>query len=250
MSGGIVADILVPVEKVEQTSFGIQDAIKFIMDKKNWFSIFKYAIGILTIATTLITLLFDFSKWLFKDVTLWFWGGPWDDIINMKPKKPSDKAEPASAGLILFCVRYIIVFFYKLISFPKCFLWYFLDTFGWVMYLPFRFVFWLIDWMLGIGIVKQEIKAWNFLDQIDYFVHGIPMSNYFMYQYNPTSDTTDSDGKPLKNGKDPNTLQLGFHIIHFPDSVMYQCYSMAPFTLRKFPPYPKMRVDSFIKKKW
>ena len=66
-----------------------------------------------------------------------------------------------------------------------------------------------------------------------------------MYQYKPSNENIDSDGNPLQptNFKDPNTLGLGFHIIHFPDSVMSQCYTITPYSLLRFPPYP---MDALI----
>ena len=84
------------------------------------------------------------------------------------------------------------------------------------------------------------------MNQIDYFIHGKPRDNYFMYQYKPPDENIDSDGKPLVNGKDPNTMGLGFHIIHFPDSVMFQCYSINPFSLMKFPPFPMKEFIAFV----
>jgi adenine-specific DNA-methyltransferase len=38
----------------------------------------------------------------------------------------------------------------------------------------------MIDFMLNIGMQKMEKDIWYFLDEIDYFLHGKPGSNYFM----------------------------------------------------------------------
>lgn len=95
----------------------------------------------------------------------------------------------------------------KIISLPKCFLWYTLDTISYILYLPVRFGFWLIDSMLNIGIQKIEKDIWCFLDDIDKFIHD-----------------SGNDG-----------LGTGIHIIHFPDSVMQKCYQCKASSFPKLP---------------
>jgi|Laugresbdmm110sn_1035088.scaffolds.fasta_scaffold24883_3 hypothetical protein len=237
---GVVADVNAPIGIIKQVQTSISDVLKKVTDKSNFMNIFGIVFTIVTIVTVAMVFVKDVLIWIIIDIPKWLFDGPWAKLFKFKP------GEQEGAGVLPFIVRYIIVIFYKVISLPKCFLWYFLDTAGWIMYLPFRFIFWAIDWLLKIGLVKAEIKAWDFMDQIDYFVHGRPKDNYFMYQYKPSSNTTDSDGKPLVNGKDPNTLQLGFHIIHFPDSVMYQCYAITPFSLWNFPPFPMKNFNKLM----
>ena len=175
-----------------------------------------------------------FVVWLFT---------PWPKNF-MSPKIGDDQIE---AGFICWLIRYIIVIFYKITALPKCFLWYFLDTAGWVLYLPFRLIFWLIDWITGMKMLqKNEREGWRFLEQIDYFLHGRPGDNYFIYHYNPKDPKVDAKGKPTVNGNDPETLNLGFHIIHFPNSVMRQCYSIMPFALKKGPNFPVDEVAAFF----
>jgi len=181
-----------------------------------------------------------FMKWLFD---------PWPPHFMT----PQIGDEEQYVGFICWLVRYIIVIFYKITALPKCFLWYFLDTAGWILYLPFRFIFWLIDWMMSMNTLQDsEKKAWRFLDEIDYFLHGKPRDNYFIYQYAPygkgkNNKEVDGEGKPInQDGKDPNSLNLGFHIIHFPDSVMYQCYSIVPFALAKGPKFPVDEISDFF----
>jgi len=106
---------------------------------------------------------------------------------------------------------------------PKCFLWYALDTMGWIIYLPFRFVFWVLDYFIPeIKMTEKEHKGWDFLDEIDYFLHG-PNGNWFMDQY--------ADKSPPN--PDPDSLNLEFHVIHFPNSVMETCYSISPYSLKE-----------------
>ncbi len=156
----------------------------------------------------------------------------------MKPKQ-GDEKDPA--GLVWWLIRYIIVIAYKVINLPKCFVWYFVDTAAWTMYLPFRFVFWVLDSFLGLGIVKAEHKTWDFLNQIDYFLHGKPAVNYFEYQYT-------GKRRPLdKNGVEEGTLGTGAHIIHFPDSVMRLCYSISPYRLAYLKPFPMKAFTDFMK---
>jgi hypothetical protein len=77
----------------------------------------------------------------------------------------------------------------KIISLPKCFFWYLLECIGWVVYLPFRIVFWFFN-------MEQFVHDyfWCLLEDADKFLH------------------------------DSNGLGTGIHIIHFPDSVMDKCY--------------------------
>jgi hypothetical protein len=229
---GVIGDVNAPIGIVKHIQAGLESAFKKVSDKANFMKIFGVVFSIFTIVTVMMVFVKDVLLWIIVDIPKWLFDGPWAKLFEFKP------GVSLGSGVLLFIIRYIIVIFYKIVSLPKCFLWYFLDTAGWIFYLPFRFIFWLVDWLLKAGIVKAEYKAWDFMDQIDYFVHGRPRDNYFMYQYKPKDKNIDSDGNPLVDGKDPNTLQLGFHIIHFPDSVMYQCYAITPFSLWNFPPFP------------
>ena len=177
----------------------------------------------------------EFFIWIFEFLVWLIMPFPLD---LMTPKQGDEKIQ---AGFIWWLVRYIIVIVYKIINIPKCFIWYFIDTACWTIYLPFRFIFWALDSFLGLGIVKAEHKAWDFLDQIDYFVHGKPLTNWFMYEFAPPGPTVDKDGN------DPDTLQLGLHIIHFPDSVMRLCYSVSPYRLPKLKSFPIKAFMAFIK---
>lgn len=89
--------------------------------------------------------------------------------------------------------QYIECAFMKITNITKCFPWYALDCFIWVVCLPFRFLLWLIDSIFNLGI--QEIihdYFWCPLEDLDKFIH--------------------------------DDLDTGVHIIHFPDSVMATCY--------------------------
>jgi hypothetical protein len=159
---------------------------------------------------------------------------------------PSDFVHPQAGdsskavGFLPWFIRYIIVISYKIMHFPKCFLWYFIDTAGWILYLPFKVVFWFVDWILNIGITNKEHEAWKFMGSIDYFIHGKPEDNYFMYQYAEPKPKTDADGN------DPDSMNLGFHIIHFPDSVMYECYSINPYGLANLPAFDMDALIGFM----
>lgn len=242
--GGFISDFLDPIELVLSMISGIFNQIMSFLHNMLFFQIIAFIIIIGKCIFAAFNFVIKFLIWLFKDFILWVFMGDvtaWKTL--MKPKRDDGRIK---ACLLCWLIRYIIVIAYKVTTFPKCFLWYFLDTAGWIIYLPFRFIFWLIDWLLSVGLVSAEHKSWDFLDQIDYFVHGKPHDNYFMYQYKPSDDNVDSDGKPLTNGKDPNTMGLGFHIIHFPDSVMFQCYSINPFSLMNFPPFPMKEFIAFV----
>ena len=239
--GGIVADIITPVSQVFGMIMAIFSKVMDFINKALFFQIIAFIIIIGKCLFAAFNFVIKFLIWLFKDFILWMFMGDKDAWKNlMNPKRDDGRIK---ACFLCWMIRYIIVIAYKVTTFPKCFLWYFLDTAGWIIYLPFRFIFWGIDWLMNIGLVTVEHKSWDFLDQIDYFVHGRPQDNYFMYQYSPSDPNIDSDGNTLVDGKDPNTMGLGMHLIHFPDSVMFQCYSISPFSLMNFPPFP---MDEFI----
>lgn len=143
-----------------------------------------------------------------------------------------------TAGFIPWLIRFIICSSYKIVSFPKCFLWYGLDIAGWIFYLPFRFLFWLVDAILDVGLVKLEHDTWCFLDDLDYFLHG-PKDNYFMYQYAPEDRNVPTP--------DPESLNTGYHIIHFPDSVMEKCYALNYYALANCPDFPFEKLIAFVK---
>jgi hypothetical protein len=106
----------------------------------------------------------------------------------------------------------------KFMSIPNCFLWYSLEIFGKIIYLPFRITFALLDFILaivGVNISIQGIvnQVWWFIDDISHV---------------------------LKDG-------VGFHIVHYPDDVIERCYSCK---IDKFPDLPKFDmkpINSFIK---
>jgi hypothetical protein len=143
-----------------------------------------------------------------------------------------------TAGFIPWFIRFVICTSYKITSFPKCFLWYGLDIAGWIFYLPFRFLFWLVDAILDIGLVKLEHDTWCFLNDLDYFLHG-PQNNYFMFQYTSEYPKTDAP--------DPESLNTGYHFIHFPDSVMEKCYALNYYGLANLPSFPFEKLAAFVK---
>jgi len=224
-------------------------AQQFIGQVKTTFGTIKSSISFLAVIGMIVIIgkcifsafnfVIKFCIWLFKDFILWLVTYPVGTIVFV-PKRGEEKVR---AGFIWWLIRYIIVVVMKIIRLPKCFLWYFLDTAGWVLYLPFRFVFWMMDWLMGgKQIVTAEHKAWDLLGQIDYFLHGRPRDNYFMYQYDPNPAP-----KLDEKGHDVDTMKMGFHIIHFPDSVMFQCYSISPYKLAKLAPFPMKEFMAFMK---
>jgi hypothetical protein len=96
-----------------------------------------------------------------------------------------------------------------ILNLPKCFLWYLLEWIGWVLYLPFRFLFWLIDIITHMGIVKAEHDTWCFLDELDKMIYGIS----------------------------------GAHIIHYPDSIIEKCYTCKMPNFPDIPDFPQDALD-------
>lgn len=229
--------------------------------------------------------LMKFIPWLIYD--------PWPPDVFGKGKK-YDKFQPAA--LLPWIIRFMIVVATKIANFPKCFIWYIIDIVVWTLYLPFRFIFWLIDSILNVGLVKGEHKLWNFLNDIDYYVHG-PARNYFIDQYVTMyiGDKMYKDGEisanpkgnlrrrnkltgayipemafdtfeytDIKNNKkkidvektelndgsitfDSASLNTGFHIFHFPNSVMETCFSATNYHLADLEPYPMAEFTKFVK---
>lgn len=106
----------------------------------------------------------------------------------------------------------------KFISIPNCFLWYGLEIFGKIVYLPFRITFAVLDFIfsiMGINISIQGIvnQIWWFMDDISH---------------------------ALKDGG-------GIHFIHYPDDVLERCYSCTIPKLADLPDFPSDAVNGFIK---
>jgi hypothetical protein len=189
-------------------------------------SFFFQIIGFIIIIGVFLKGFFEFIweilRFIFYKFPGWFLDlGVLFSLEFYKPKKEDSKKQ---VGFIPYVVRYMYVIAVGVMNLPKCILWYALDTLGWILYLPFRFVFWTLDYLLSIGLTEKEHQFWDFLDGIDYFLHG-PENNWFMYQYKDQSRP-----KP-----DPNSMNLGFHLIHFPNSVMEKCFSISPYQLKSCP---------------
>jgi len=239
------ADILAPAilaNTIKEDITGVMSFVNQIVTKITQVAYFAEIIGMIVIigkcVFAAIKFIVEFFKWIFyfmKWLIL-----PWPKNFLTPHRDDVNK----QAGFFCWLVRYIIVIAYKVTSLPKCFLWYFLDTAGWVLYLPFKFVFWLLDVIFGGNTFESgEKNVWYFLDEIDYFLHGKPKDNYFMYEYDPREAPPVLD----TSGNDVDSMNLGFHIIHFPDSVMFQCYSINPFTLAHLSPFPISSFEAFIK---
>ena len=74
----------------------------------------------------------------------------------------------------------------------------------------------LIDFVLNIGLVKGEHKVWNFLNDIDYYIHG-PVKNYFLDQYVAmyVGDKMYKDGEILNNPNGNQNNEKGSPNISF-----------------------------------
>jgi len=228
MVEGVIADVEGAVTIGEQIATFIEDATFFI-------EIIGFILILAKCFLQCIFLIWAILQWIgYFVVWLVYYWPP-----NLFDPQAGDSS--IAAGFLPWLIRYIIVIAYKIMHFPKCFLWYFIDTATWILYLPFKFVFWLVDLLLNAGMVDGEHAAWRFMDEVDYFVHGKPNSNYFMYQYaaNPPIDMDE-------DGNDKESMNLGFHIIHFPDSVMYECYSINPFGLANLPSFDMQALIDFI----
>jgi hypothetical protein len=84
---------------------------------------------------------------------------------------------------------WLICGFNKILRLPQCFLWYFLEFVGFVVYLPFRILFALID-LIYPGFNKIVYDFWCFLYRLDNSVYSA----------------------------------TGFHFMHYPDEIIETCY--------------------------
>jgi len=244
--------------------------------------------------------IFNTFAWFLLKFIPWLFVTPWPPNVFETGTRYDKYVESA---FLPWVIRFFIVLSTRVANFPKCFVWYIIDIVVWTLYLPFRFVFWLIDYILNIGMVKGEHKVWNFLNDIDYYVHG-PVRNYFLDQYVTMyyGDKMFTDGEIVPNPKprsqqvrknkltgadvpimsfekftykdtknkdkiidvekekdinsknkdasittDSASLNLGFHIIHFPNSVMETCYSATNFKLADLAPFPMKDFNDFMK---
>ena len=97
----------------------------------------------------------------------------------------------------LWAVRFIEVLIYRIFHLKDCFLWYFLELIGFVLYIPVEFVVWLLC------LQGAEKSVWKTVDELDCMF----------------ADMT------------------GYHITHYSDSVLQKCYAMQfpPFPMGVLP---------------
>ena len=115
-------------------------------------------------------------------------------------------------------IQFVTCTINKIMSLPQCLLWYGLDTAGWIFYLPFRFIFWIIDQVLFSGkptITKAEKSMWEYMYKLDNYVH---------------------DG-----------LNTGIHLFHFPNSVTATCYKCKISKFPTAPSFPFKEIAKFIR---
>lgn len=280
------------VMNFSQTTVGVIQSttgvITGLFSKLKLLSFFSLFVTIGKCIVVFFNLVWHSLEWMFVKFIPWLIL-PWPHNVFEIGRKYDKYVE---AGLIPWAVRFFIVLTTKIANFPKCFIWYIIDIFSWTLYLPFRFLFWLIDYTLNIGVVRGEHKVWNFLNDIDYYIHG-PVNNYFLDQYVTMyiGDKMYKDGEIVANPngkqirKDKNTgaeipeisfdkfkykdttnddkvvdveqegditfdsdsLNLGFHIFHFPNSVMKTCYSATGYKLADLTSFPMDDFNKFLK---
>ena len=97
--------------------------------------------------------------------------------------------------LMLYFISFMECGFIMLMNIWVCFKWYFLNMILVIIYFPFSILFYLT------GTTDIEDDFWNFI----YYIDGLIYSNF------------------------------DFHVAHFPDSVISECYTCA---LKEFPELP------------
>lgn len=277
---------------------GVFNKMNLMSSKFKLFSFFTLFVTIGKCFIQFFTLIFNAIGWILLKLIPWLFVTPWPTNVFETGRKYDKFVE---AAFLPWTIRFFIVLSTRVANFPKCFIWYIIDIVTWTIYLPFRFVFWMIDYFLNVGIVRGEHKVWNFLNDIDYYVHG-PVRNYFLDQYvtmyignkmfkdgqileNPKGNQKRKNGltgadvpvmsfekfnyKDIRNKNkiidvekeqdintknrdssitnDSSSMNLGFHIIHFPNAIMETCYSATNFKLADLAPFPMKDFNAFLK---
>lgn len=283
---------------IKNTITGTFTQITAIFSKLKLLAFFALFVTLGKCIISFFTLIWKSLEWLFIRFIPWLLVTPWPTNVFETGKRYDKFVE---AAFLPWVIRFFIVLATRVANFPKCFIWYIIDIVVWTLYLPFRFVFWFIDYILNVGIVRGEHKVWNFLNDVDYYIHG-PVRNYFLDQYVTMyiGDKMYKDGEIVKNPKgnqtrkngltgaqvpvmsfekftykdinnkdkiidvekeqdtntknsdrsitnDSSSMNLGFHIIHFPNSVMETCYSATNFKLADLAPFPMREFTQFLK---
>jgi hypothetical protein len=90
---------------------------------------------------------------------------------------------------------YIECGFYRVIKLPQCMGWYLLEIIGHILYIPFGFFFWVT------GTQNIEKQIWAMIEEVDCFCY----------------------------------TSTGFHLIHYSDSIINNCYKCTIKPIPKFP---------------
>ena len=95
-----------------------------------------------------------------------------------------------------WCITNVTTLIYRIASFKNCFLWYFLEIIGWILYIPIEFFVWLFC------LKDVENMAWDLIKQLDCSFNDV----------------------------------TGFHFMYYSDTVIKKCYSrkFKPFPKMKF----------------
>lgn len=111
----------------------------------------------------------------------------------------------------VWTVRTIEVLIYRLFHIKDCFLWYFLEIVGFIIYVPIEFFVWLFR----MKFVEESF--WKLVEDIDCFFNSV----------------------------------TGFHIFHYSDTVLKKCYSKRippfPYSAIKFEGEGEFTEAEFVK---
>ena len=144
----------------------------------NFVVFFSLFVSLGKIAYNFVLLILTTIWWVSLVFIPWLIWNPWPPTLFNMGKHDSY----IEAAFLPWTIRIIMVIAEKIGKFPKCFLWYLLDIVGWIIYLPFRFLFWLIDSILNTSLQEGDRYVWHLLNDMDYYIHG-PVRNYFLDQY-------------------------------------------------------------------
>ena len=98
---------------------------------------------------------------------------------QIKNWKPSMKILKYVFMIGLFGWKYLVKVVTWIFNFAGCFFWYMLEIIGQILYLPFRFLF----WVMGCTGDKIEKGIWKVVDGIDCFFFDL--TTYHVFRYSP-----------------------------------------------------------------
>jgi hypothetical protein len=116
-------------------------------------------------------------------------------------------------ALFTFAITWMMCLFQNIANMQTCLIYYLLEVFGQILYLPVRIILW-IAYQVGFDLYPIETSAWNGVEELDRIIMGI----------------------------------VGFHISHFPKNIRDQCYNCKRLKVSALSKHAAPLVDDITNK--